>query len=130
MQTGICSLSEHDPGPAPATIYEMWRSRPKGGAWSAWIVDGIYRGKLSTPTYKEDGSITIDIQRVFNDIWRGHLQRWTGTDQKKRMIPNPDFDSNMPESEANPKEIPNEDDTGLDRADLARRSGLLVGWQA
>ena len=67
----------------------------------------MYTGKLSTPEYS-DGAITIEIQRVFNDVWRGHLRRWTGTDQQERYP----------------------GDTGLDRADLARRSGLLVGWQA
>ena len=92
-----------DPGPAETRIFEMWRKRPHGGAWTPWTVDQAYRGKLSTPEY-EDGQITIEVQRVFDDIWRGRPLRWTGTDQQRRFP----------------------GDTGLDRADRIRRSGLLV----
>lgn len=92
-----------DPGPAAARILEMWRKRPRGGAWPAWTVDGEYRGKLSTPRY-EGEAISIDIQRVFDDVWRGEILRWTATDQRRRFP----------------------DDSGLDRADRIRRTGLLV----
>ena len=98
-----------DPGPAPAKILEMWRkrSRPRAGGvpppWPAWTVDGIYAGKLSTPRYSRE-SITIDIQRVYDDVWRGNALRWTATDQRRRYP----------------------GDSGLDRADRIRRTGLLV----
>lgn len=92
-----------DPGPAAARVFEMWRSRNRGGAWGAWTVDGIYHGKLSAPRY-QDGRLTIEIQRVFDDVWRGVPLRWTGTDQRRRYAT----------------------DSGLDRADRIRRSGLVV----
>ena len=93
----------HDPGPAPCRVFELWRKRPKGGAWSQWTVREAYKGKLSTPSYSE-GGITIDIQRAYDDVWRGVLLRWTGTDQQRRYS----------------------GDTGLDRADRIRRSGLVI----
>ena len=96
-------LEGPEPGPAPARIIELWRKRPANGAWSDWTADGIYRGKLSAAQYA-DGGITIDIQRVFDDVWRGVPLRWTGTDQRRRYP----------------------GDSGLDRADRIRRSGLLV----
>ena len=94
---------EHDPGPAAARIIELWRMRPVNGAWGAWNVDGIYSGKLSTPSY-DGGVISIDLQRVFDDVWRGVPLRWTATDQRRRY----------------------EGDSGLDRADLIRRTGIPV----
>ena len=93
-----------DPGPAPCRIIELWRRRRAGGPWQAWVVDGIHSGKLSSASYGEDGTLTFDIQRVFDDVWRGVPLRWTGTDQRRRYP----------------------DDSGLDRADRIRRSGLVI----
>ena len=93
----------HDPGPARCRVFELWRKRPRGGAWPAWNVREAYKGKLSTPSYA-NGSISIDVQRAYDDVWRGVLLRWTGTDQRRRYP----------------------DDSGLDRADRIRRSGLVV----
>ena len=92
-----------DPGPAPCRIIELWRKRDKGGSWPTWQVEEAYEGKLSTPQY-EGGRIVIEIQQVFDDVWRGIPLRWTGTDQRRRF----------------------EGDSGLDRADRIRRSGLVV----
>ena len=115
-------LTDGDPGPAACYVYELWRSRDHGRPWEAWILDGQYHGKLSTPEY-QDGEIQIEIQRVFDDVWRGTPLRWTGTDQRRRLIPNPEYDANDPASQ---EFVPNADDSGLDRADRIRRSGLLV----
>ena len=94
---------DHDPGPAPVRVFRMWRKRPTGSAWPAWNIDEWYRGSLSTPQYA-DGTITISVQRVFDDVWRGVPLRWTGTDQRRRYP----------------------DDSGLDRSDRIRRSGIAV----
>ena len=96
-----------DYGPVGAKVSFVWRKRPSGGAWTEWAATAIYEGKVSTPLY-EGGAITIEIQRVFDDVWRGEVLRWTGAEQRRRFP----------------------GDTGLDRADRARRSGLLIGWQA
>ena len=93
----------HDPGPSACRIWDLWRKRPKGGAWPAWTVTESYAGSLSTPRYS-DGELSIDIQRVFDDVWRGVPLRWVGSDQRRRFP----------------------GDTGLDRADRIRRSGILV----
>ena len=93
----------HDAGPIESTIYELWRKRSSGGSWPAWTITAAYSGQLSTASYA-DGQITIELQQIFNDVWRGVPLRWTGTDQRRRF----------------------EGDSGLDRADRMRRSGLVV----
>ena len=63
-------IAAADPGPAPVTVYDLWRKRSTGSDWPAWTVTESYSGKLSDPQYS-DGGITFDVQRVFDDVWRG-----------------------------------------------------------
>ena len=91
-----------DPGPAPIVLYGLWRK--DAGPWTAaWT----YRGRLSESHY-DNGVLEIAIQREFNKVWRGEIRRWTGSDQRRR----------------------HPDDSGLDRADRIRRTGLLLNFQA
>ena len=114
-----------DRGPVDAKLMYLWRKRPAGGAWTAWAIGAAHEGRLDIGTYSIS-QVAIDIQRIYDDVWRGRFLRWTATDQKRRLIPNPDFDSMQPESETNPKLVENGEDTGLDRADRIRRSGLAI----
>ena len=96
-----------DHGPLDCTIQLIWRKRRLNAAWQPWNVGVVYEGKMSDGTY-DNGVFSVRVQRVFDDIWRGHLLRWTGSDQRRRFP----------------------GDTSLDRAEKVRRSGLLLGWQA
>ena len=96
-----------DWGPVKAMLVSVWRERPAGEGWTPWAPMMVYEGNLSNASYA-DGTVSIVIQRVFDDVWRGEIRRWTGSEQRIRR----------------------NGDTALDRADRARRSGLLVGWQA
>ena len=114
--------------PAKATLLQLWRRKVKTeNDWEQWMLAGKYEGRLSQARYS-DGRIGISVQRVFDDVWRGDVLRWTASDQKRRMIDNPEYDAVT--NSGVPKKIPNADDTGLDRADKVRRSNLLIGWQA
>ena len=99
-----------DPGPVESSLRTIWRKRPKsGGAWTGWTLLALAAGKLGSIEFSDAASTaTVEIQRVYDDIWRGEIVRWTGAEQRRR----------------------HPGDSGLDRSDRARRSGLLVGWQA
>ena len=98
-----------DPGPAPVTLLHLYRKRFIRGnrTWSGWTAAVTYRGRLSEAHY-DNGSLSIEVQREFDAVWRGEILRWTGADQRRRYP----------------------GDSGLDRADRVRRSGLLLSWQA
>ena len=96
-----------DPGPAPCILRRLFRKRETRKDWGPWTPVVTYRGRLSEAHYRE-GQLAIEIQREGDAAWRGRIRRWTGADQR-RLHP---------------------EDSGLDRADRIRRSGLLTGWQA
>ena len=77
-----------DRGPVDAKLMYIWRKRPVGGSWQAWAVGAVQEGRLDIGTYQRD-QIAINIQRVYDDVWRGPFPEVDRDRSKAQAVPEP-----------------------------------------
>ena len=71
-----------DPGPRDVILRSLWREQ-ESGVWTAWQEAFSSTGALSQVS-EQDGTLTVEVAHVLDDVDRGVVQYLSDSEQRKR----------------------------------------------